>query len=64
MVTVATLGLMVPWAQVRMARYLAENTVLLPGGPLDDFVGEMQAEVNALGDAYTDIEGIDVGLPV
>ncbi|KAB7613917.1 DUF898 domain-containing protein [Amylibacter sp. SFDW26] len=63
-VVVCTLGLMIPWAQVRMSKYLAENTDLIPGGSLDDFIGTQQAEASALGDAFTDLEGIDVGLPV
>ncbi len=63
-VVVCTLGLMLPWAQVRMSKYLAENTDLIPGGSLDDFIGTQQAETSALGDAFTDLEGIDVGLPL
>lgn len=63
-VVVCTLGLMLPWAQVRMTRYLADNTALIPGGSLDDFIGTQQAETSALGDAFTDMEGIDVGLPI
>lgn len=63
-VVVCTLFLMLPWAQVRMARYLASHTGLLPGGSLDDFVSQQQAKGSAMGDAYTDLEGIDVGLPI
>lgn len=59
-----TVGLMLPWAQVRLARYYAAHTVLLPGGSLDDFAGRLEARTTALGDAYTDIEGFDVGLPI
>ncbi len=63
-VVVCTLGLMLPWAQVRMSKYLAENTDLIPGGSLDDFIGTQQKETSALGDAFTDLEGIDVGMPI
>lgn len=63
-VVVCTLFLMLPWAQVRMARYLASHTGLLPGGSLDDFFDQQQAEGSAVGDAYTDLEGVDVGLPI
>lgn len=63
-VVVCTLFLMLPWAQVRMARYLADHTGMIPGGSLDDFVGQQQAAGSAMGDAYTDLEGIDVGLPI
>lgn len=63
-VVVSTLGLMLPWAQVRMARYLASQTEAVVSGSLDDFVGEVLPEGGALGDAYTDIEAIDLGFPV
>lgn len=63
-VVVITLGLMLPWAQVRMAKYLADHTALIPGSDMDSFIGEQQEKVGALGDAYSDIEGIDVGLPI
>ena len=63
-VVVLTLGLMLPWAQIRIARYLADHTAVDLGSSVDDFVGVQQEATLALGDAYTDIEGIDVGLPV
>jgi uncharacterized membrane protein YjgN (DUF898 family) len=61
---VLTLGLMLPWAQVRMARYLADHTVVVPGSSLDRFAGQLEARQGAIGDAYGDIESIDLGLPV
>ncbi|MFY0693013.1 MAG: DUF898 domain-containing protein [Paracoccaceae bacterium] len=63
-VVVLTFGLMLPWAQIRMMRYLVAQTQLVPGGSLDDFVDLMQRESSALGDAYTDLEGVDLGLPI
>ncbi len=63
-VVICTLGLMLPWAQVRMAKYLADHTGLIPGADMDSFIGEQQEKVSALGDAYSDIEGLDVGLPI
>ena len=63
-VVVFTAGLMLPWAQIRIARYLADHTAVDLGSSVDDFVGVQQEATLALGDAYTDIEGIDVGLPV
>lgn len=63
-VVICTLGLMLPWAQIRMARYLADHTGVELGGSLDDFIGTEQEKATALGDAYTDIEGFDVGLPI
>ncbi|SDW73323.1 YjgN family protein [Litoreibacter albidus] len=63
-VVVFTLFLMLPWAQVRMSRYLASHTGFIPGGSMDDFVTQQQEAGGAIGDAYTDLEGIDVGLPI
>ncbi|MEM9032112.1 MAG: YjgN family protein [Pseudomonadota bacterium] len=64
LITAVSLGLMLPWAQVRVARYLATHTILLPGPSLDNFLGQIEAESTALGDAYTDLEGFEVGMPV
>lgn len=63
-VTVLTLGLMLPWAHVRMAKYKASQTSVILGGSLDEFVGTETEKVSALGDAYGDIEGIDVGIAI
>ncbi|MFT6458226.1 YjgN family protein [Pseudophaeobacter arcticus] len=59
---ICTLGLMLPWAQVRMHRYLAQKTTLLPNGTLEEFTGEIISDTNAIGDAYSDIEGIDLDI--
>ncbi|SMX47051.1 YjgN family protein [Actibacterium lipolyticum] len=62
--TILSLGLLLPWAKVRYAKYMAANTTLIPGGSLDDFVGTIEKNAGAVGDAYSDIEGFDLGLPV
>lgn len=63
-VVLCSLGLMLPWAQVRIHRYLAQNTALLPNGSLEEFTGEIISDTNAIGDAYSDIEGVDLGLSI
>ena len=63
-VVVGTLFLMLPWAQVRLARYLADHTGYVLGGSLDDFITQAQASGTAVGDAYADFEGIGAGLPI
>ncbi len=63
-VVICTLFLMLPWAQVRIAKYLASHTWLLPGSSLDEFVSDQQERGAVIGDAYTDLDGFDVGLPV
>lgn len=37
---VATLGLLTPWAQIRLARYRAQSVTLLAGASLENFTGE------------------------
>ena len=63
-VIVCTLGLMLPWAQVRMHNYMAQQTYLLPGDSLDNFIGKQIDEGMSVADAYTDIEGVDFGVPL
>ncbi|MFA3920047.1 YjgN family protein [Ruegeria hyattellae] len=63
-VVLLTLGLMMPWAHVRRARYLADHTTLYPGGSLDDFVDEETTSGNAIGDAYGDLEGFGIEVAV
>lgn len=57
-----SVGLLLPWAHIRLTRYLADHTVALPIGSLDDFVATEQRRAGPVGDAYTDFEGIDVGI--
>lgn len=59
---IGSLFLLLPWAQIRKARFLAEHTEILIGGSLDEFVNAMQEESNAIGDAYGDIEGLDLDI--
>lgn len=63
-VVICTLFLMLPWAQVRLAKYLADHTYLVPGRSMDEFIGGQMDESGAVGDAFSDLEGIDVGLPL
>ncbi len=63
-IVLCTFFLMLPWAQVRLTRYLAAHTGYCLGGSLDDFVASAQDSASAIGDAYTDFDGISVGLPI
>lgn len=59
---VVTLGLFVPWARVRMARYRAESLTLLPGGPLVSATLAGGLEAEAAGAELTDAMDLDFGL--
>jgi uncharacterized membrane protein YjgN (DUF898 family) len=57
-----TLGLFIPWARVRTARYRLEHLALLPAGDLDAFVAGQIDAVGSLGDEFADLFDLDLGL--
>jgi uncharacterized membrane protein YjgN (DUF898 family) len=57
-----TLGLFVPFARVRTARYKLESVTLLADGSLDTFVAGEATKISALGDAAIDWYDIDIAL--
>jgi uncharacterized membrane protein YjgN (DUF898 family) len=59
--TVFTLGLLRPWAAVRMARYVASATVLYSAGSLDDYLSGVTDSEGVVGSEYMDVEGLDFG---
>lgn len=56
-----TLGLAIPWAKVRMARYRAE-TMFLMAPSLETFVADSKLDESAQGDAISDVFDLDIGL--
>ncbi|MCH7573835.1 MAG: DUF898 domain-containing protein [Candidatus Marinimicrobia bacterium] len=61
-VIVASLGLMIPWAAIRMARYRIEHLTLLHHGDLDDFIAGEQEQTSAAGEEIAEIFDFDIGL--
>jgi uncharacterized membrane protein YjgN (DUF898 family) len=65
-VMVLTLGLMVPWARVRMARYRCANLKLIAATSLDGFIADRRSQTGsqpgAVGDAMADVLDIDIGV--
>ena len=59
---VLTLGLFLPFAQVRLARYRLETLSLEVHGSLDAFVADEQSQVAAAGQELGDFLDIDLGL--
>lgn len=57
-----SLGLLIPWAQIRLARYRAQHLRLLPAGSLGSFIASTQSEVAATGEEMADAFDIDLGL--
>ena len=59
-----SLGMLLPWARIRMMRYLCSRTWLIAVGSLDDIIDEARSRETAVGDAWMDLDGIDVGVGV
>lgn len=57
-----SLGLMIPWARVRLARYRAACLQLVASENLDGFVASEKKQVSAIGEEIGDIFDVDVGL--
>lgn len=57
-----TLGLFIPFAQIRMLKYRIESISFFPGGSLDDFIAESKAEANATGEGLADLLDFDLSL--
>lgn len=63
-VSIATIGLMIPWARVRLAKYMASCTTLLAGGPLDGYSSNVSETTGVVSSEYVDMEGIDIGIGI
>lgn len=58
----ASVGLLIPWAKVRMTRYKVERLSLATSDDLDQFVGEVRREDGATGEEFGDALDLDLGL--
>jgi len=57
-----TLGLMIPWAAVRVARYRASVLALAAGSDLDSFVAAIGQQVTATGEEMGEFFDVDLSL--
>jgi uncharacterized membrane protein YjgN (DUF898 family) len=57
-----TLGLFMPWAAVRLARYRASCTSLEIEGSLDSIVADAEQRIAATGEETAELFDIDIGL--
>ena len=57
-----TLGLAVPWARIRLARYRAKSLTLLPAGPIVTQAGGSSIDESATGAELTEAMDFDVGI--
>lgn len=59
---IVTLGLFIPFAQVRAMKYRIESMSLLPSGSLDDFIADTQENASATGEGMADLLDFDLSL--
>jgi uncharacterized membrane protein YjgN (DUF898 family) len=59
---IASLGLLLPWARVRLARYRARCLTLHAVSDIDEFVSGQQDAVTATGEEFGEMFDIDVGI--
>ena len=59
---IASLGLLIPWAKIRMTRYRVECLSLSSSGGLDHFVAGMSDQARATGEEIGEIFDLDIGL--
>lgn len=60
-VTILTLGLMRPWAAVRLARYMTAHTGITIHGDVGEILSSIESTGAAMSAEYMDMEGIDFG---
>ncbi len=57
-----SLGLLIPWAMIRSARYRVECTALVTDQPLDNFIRVQQNQISATGEELSDLMDVEFGL--
>lgn len=57
-----TLGLFIPFAQIRSMKYRIESMSLLPGDSLDNFIADAQQNASATGEGMADLLDFDLSL--
>lgn len=64
LLVVFTLGLAMPWASVRLARVIIENTHLNSETGFDRYITEIQQQQSSLGDQIGDAFDVDLGVGI
>jgi uncharacterized membrane protein YjgN (DUF898 family) len=59
---VLSLGLLVPWAKIRLARYRAAHLQVLAAGPLDEFAADARVDEAAAGAEVGEAFDIDISI--
>jgi uncharacterized membrane protein YjgN (DUF898 family) len=61
-VILLTLGLGIPWAMIRMARYRAQHFVFVSAGSMDEFTAEFESGRGAAGEELADALDLDLDI--
>ena len=61
-VSVLTLFLMLPWAQVRAFRYQVEGITVESKVPVSSFVDRQEKQAAAFGEEFAELEGLDLAI--
>jgi len=64
LLVIFTLGLALPWAKVRMARLVVENTKVDTSIGFDEYMTEKQDAQSSLGEQIGDAFDVDVGIAI
>ncbi|CAA6808040.1 MAG: Thymidylate kinase (EC [uncultured Sulfurovum sp.] len=62
LLVIVTLGLAMPWAKVRMAKLMLENTLVDTSTGFDEYINQKQDEESSLGEQIGDAFDVDVGV--
>ena len=62
LISVVSLGLMVPWAHIRIYRYLSNNTSYGFVKDADEFIDEERKKLSSFGEEFAELEGLDFSL--
>jgi len=59
-----TLGLMIPWGRIRLAKYMASVTAIQTEGSLEGYASDVQETAGVLSAEYMDLEGFDIDIGI
>ena len=60
--SILSLGLLVPWSKVRSYKYLSSVTMVKAIGDIDNFIDEAVSNQSSLAEGISDLEGVEVSV--
>lgn len=64
LVSIPTLGLMIPWGRIRLAKYMASVTAVNSEASLDGYMSDVQETAGVLSSEYMDLDGFDIDIGI